>query len=341
MPSAHPEFADSQFLRECSILPASNIRLIDPSTDDFWTLIHGGHEHEPFDSTKREKCYAQLSETLRSLLSNQGPQTSLAEAESLQWIARYALRLGAWQLLSRCIGRLLSWVRSWLPTPYRLSLVTGLVAEWALASGNGKIAIIYASESFAWGSEPHRIRSYLAYAHLLMGSPRECRDELNFVLSHAATTQLPELSGRRPFTSLHEYRLTLLRQETWPQESFANLLKKCLDVESPLIVPQLALLADWAMFQSSNIALFPSSVIQLFVQQGRWRDLRLAELSSCNQLFLLTGDQHAWINKLDELAESLVWPEPSIVDRHYIDQLPTTILDDDPFFARRRMLCCI
>lgn len=343
MPRARDKSLDYQILRECAIRPISK-RATTTVDANFWTELRSGTLSARFDF---------LREQLKTVLTPEASVDSIEKTDLLQSIARYSLRMGAWTLLKQVISALLVQVRHEFSTQHRLSIATGLISEWALAAGDGQCASIYASESLAWGSETHRIRAYLAYASSLMGPPKSSRDRLNFELSRAATEQQALIQDRHQFTLLHHFRLVLLRKmdrlENAKIESLT--ISDCAEVgpvfdqckkSSNSVVSELAVFAYWVgNWNQDTVLSGPADEVACFHGNGRWRELQLIETMQGNNVEYLLEEERQWITMLDSLSEKLVWPQCPIVDKYYLDRLPTKIETATVYVAKRRLLCCI
>lgn len=338
----HQSF-DYQILRECAIRPIAK-KVITTVSENFWKELSSGNLSAQFDF---------LREQLKALLTPEISVDPIVKTDLLQAISRYSLRMGAWSLLKQVISALLLQVRHEFSTQHRLSIATGLMAEWALAAGDGQCASIYASESLSWGSETHRIRAYLAYASLLMGPAKSSRDRLNFELSRAATEQQALIQDRHQFTLLHHLRLVLLRMmdrlENAKIESLT--ISDCSEVDpvfdqckksSNSVVSEIAIFAYWVgKWNQDSVLSRSADEVACLHEKGRWRELQLIEAMQGNKVQYLTREERQWITMLDSLSEQLVWPQCPIVDKYYLDRLPTKIETTNVYDAKRRLLCCI
>lgn len=272
-----------------------------------------------------------------------------------QLMARAALRLGAWNLLSVLVRTQLRESRSACPTAYRLSRATGLVAEWALASGQPDIAIVYIDESLTHGTEQHRMRSYLGYANVLQNrSHFSPLDDIPFLLSIEATRRQVALGNRHMFSLLHAVRLrclSLLNNDCSPSQSelarvqsdYALLIEQAQPGSSPRF---LATLAVTVALPAGTISIAPGDLeaaIDFLFGAGRWRDLQLLHLTDPTRFPRLPPRAVAFIRQMDQLGH--VWtsqmPVAGPVDRELLAALPTGIQTANAREAQRRMLCCI
>ena len=132
-------------------------------------------------------------------------------ASALLSVSRLALRIGAWDLLGTVLPPALGMVRT-APQPRRLSVATGLVAEWALSRAEPLIACVYAAESLYHGSERQRLRGYLGLAYAMAG----CWDRARLLCEEAWSAQnlQAEAAAKAPFGALNLIRVEALRAMT-------------------------------------------------------------------------------------------------------------------------------
>jgi hypothetical protein len=231
-----------------------------------------------------------------------------------QLMARACLRLGAWRMLGSLLGTQLRELRASCPTPYRMSRATGLTAEWALAADQPALAIFYANESLAWGAEPHRIRSYLAYAT----HARQCGvaplDEIHFLLSTEATRLQASLKDRHVFSLLHTLRLRIIRHLLPKGTAHAdgwNTLKRdlifLLEAAPADSSPQHQGILSAALLPGACAPICSAEQVQSAVRalfrMGRWRDLILLHQSGPERFARLAANAVDFVAQLDARAE--------------------------------------
>jgi hypothetical protein len=330
-------------LRECCSVPSQRFVTDENETDGerFWKSSNGCHDIATGDCLSDKHSSKAMGDFLEDARSNSN--FDIEQAEDLGAICRYLLRIGAWRALSVAVDILINKTRHAFPTPFRLSIATGLITEWSLSSANGKLAILYASECLAWGHEVHRIRSYLAYAHLLMGAPRDAQDEMNLFLSRSSVLQHAILNDRKAFNQLHQYRTCLLSNSMCNTEESEELYAICNERVSPNseTVFRLATLARWAC-ATEEITL-DGEIVSFLLRRGRWRDLLIAECCKARGVTLFNERQREWIRELDALAKEFPIQNRSAIDRHYTSQLPRAPIEIRiaPNIAKMRLLCCI
>lgn len=270
-----------------------------------------------------------------------------------QLMARACLRLGSWNLLRSLLGAQLRECRALCPTPYRLSRATGLASEWALAAGLPEPAFAYGEESLSWGTEPHRIQSYLAYAHALQGRDAESPlGELPFLVSFEATLRQRALRERHAFSMLHSLRLRCLRLRVGSHppdvigfatiaEDFEALLRIAPPESAPrnLAVLALALATGSPQSLSSDDQLVEA--IEFLRETGRWRDLRLLFQADPRRFGDVSSSDLRLTKRLDALVPELALEPPGPVDRDLFALLPGRLETSNPDEARRRFFCCI
>ena len=270
-----------------------------------------------------------------------------------QLMARTCLRLGAWELLRGLLGAQLRECRSLCPTPYRLGRATGLAAEWALAAGLPEPAFAYIDESLAWGTEPHRAKSYFAYAHALQGGDANSPlGDLPWLMSFEATRCQPALSERHGFSILHALRHRCLRLlgdgRRDDGTAFATLdegfsaLRSIARVGSPqrhLAILAVAVVPGAQALLSSDDRL--ADAIAFLKEGGRWRDLSLLKQADCCRADEAGSHDFTLSTRLNSLVPELALEPPGPVDRDLLDMLPSSLTAATPDEARRRFLCCI
>lgn len=266
----------------------------------------------------------------------------LAGTLELQKIARAALRMGAWQLLGAVMRTLLYQLRAQCATPQRMSQACGLVAEWALAGLRSREAFIYCHESLAWGGEPHRIRSYLAYAQTSLEATGT-RDKIDLLLSTEATERQESLTGRRPFGNLHAFRLRCLQaasqqipcpeQEEWMHAG-----------ERKTAAHHLAICAAWAtqcVVSPSGEQPAPETALTFLRTSGRWRDWFLLSGAAPGACPAPRAEEQAFVGQVDALVDTLPRPPALTPDSLYLDELPHSLPPPTPHDCLKAFLCCI
>jgi hypothetical protein len=269
-----------------------------------------------------------------------------------QMMVRACLRLGAWRMLGSLLGTQLRELRASCPTPYRMSRATGLVTEWALAAAQPALAIFYANESLAWGAEPHRIRSYLAYATQARQCGSSPLDEIHFLLSTEATRLQASLEDRHVFSLLHTLRLRIIRNllpkcaahaEGWNtlKRDLMTLLEAAPEDSSPLHQGILsAALLPGSCSPICSAEQVQSAVCALF-RMGRWRDLTLLHQSDPERFTKLVPSAVDFVAQLDARSELIGLGPAGPADRPLLESLPLSITTDSPDEAALRFLSCI
>lgn len=355
-----PRHIDALFLREALVTELSHStapRTVSISAYDRSLLgdeVDGMHAwwrdpHFVFDDTFDHELA--LTAIRSALLSHRSVDVILVTLD-LQLMCRACLRLGAWNLLADLLGALIRLLRQSCPTPLRMSRVTGLIAEWSLAAGLPDLAMLYADESLAWGAEPHRIRSYIAYAlinqHPSISSPI---DQIHWFLSMEATRLQSALESRQIFALLHNLRLRCLSRLLSKTDSRLHdealllrdakpLMESTSASPIPLALGHLAL----ALCQDPSVAVGQqdrtTQACQILRHAGRWRDLMLLSMARPDLCGPLSEQSASWLKQLDGLTTEMNLPKAGPVDRDYLARLPRTMAAL-PHAASVRFLSCI
>ncbi len=309
------------------------------------------HHALPDASLPSKEAIQSLQDTLHWICSHSEWEASIATTVELQLIARMALRIGAWKLLKAALSFLLYQLRSHIPTPLKMSKATGLLTEWALSANIPSIAFIYGRESLMWGSEPHRIRSYLAYARACLKANTP-RDELDILLSLQATEHQIQIANRKAFGDLHEIRIGCLNilQPSPLLPSYRKALKtkirNFLESASPthsatfLVSCTLASMKNFNLEQVSPASLQDAQ--QWLTTSGRWRDRILLNQVNPEIFPTLTTGENDFLEELNALSSHFSpLPDCETVDGPYLNELPINVLCDSTNQAHFAALSCI
>lgn len=241
-------------------------------------------------------------------------------AAALLSVARLALRMGAWQLLGTVLPCAIGLARS-APQSRRLSVATGLVAEWALVCGQPRTACLYASESLYHGSERQRIRGYLGLAHAMAG----CWDRARLLCEEAWSAQnlQEEAAAKAPFGALNLIRIESLRTiaEDSPvyldaaRQRFHNSRQRF--AQSPSPIPQLhsrlALALATEHCESRKMHEEIHAIQDDLFREGRWRDGELIDRKAgagkppCKK-------RQEIVSSLDAMGNDFELPSPWCID---------------------------
>lgn len=256
-------------------------------------------------------------------------------------VSRVALRTGAWKLLASTLPAGLSLARQ-RPQKRRLSVATGLVAEWALAAGHSRIACIYATESLRHGSENQRIQGYLGFAHALAAQ----WDYAFLLLGNALAVQNTQegAGDRKAFGASNLIRAYAIRSimdrsrhhldeagrrfREWHSLLHSN------QSSMPAVTARVALcLAHMA----HHLPLDADMDLDLreILNRGRWRDLILLE-SFLPDLCLLESTHYAAIDRLNEINCGKL-PKASLVDEG-LSELPEVLTSRNTGIPEKRPL---
>lgn len=326
------------------------LSMIPPARDGAWW--RQSHALPTSLNLTNERALEILRDTLEWIVDHRSEEWSLVTTLELQGIARASLRIGAWKLLQSTLYHLFDSLRTYLPTPQRMSRATGLLTEWALASRHPDIAFIYSQESLAWGGEPHRIRSYMAYARSCFQSTGP-RDEIDILLSTQAVERQPGLSSREIFGKLHEIRLdslALLNAPPPARQTKVDLIREKIfqffkgfphdtTAATHLVRCTAAVMKEYLgdIIPSSDLA----AAIRGLTESGRWRDRRLLNQIDPSLFSPLLPEETAFVEGLDQLSSILKKDAFLTPDSFYLDMLPTSISqisDQDVLIC---FLCCI
>lgn len=330
-------------------------RLLSPPTqagDAWWRQSNA----LPPSELLADQAVAFLRQALAQASKNESPGAVIETTLELQKMARALLRIGAWKLLRPVLRMLLDQLRSGLPSPRRMSQATGLTAEWALAAVRPRVAFIYNQESLAWGCEPHRIRSYLAYARACL-NPESMRDELDLSLSMHATERQESLSGRTIFNELHQIRLNCLALLVGPvgstevdrdaiQRQFQAFFDRhSTDEPKPSAATHLVtcaaaaikgLLADISVSEGAV-----DSSLRFLAETGRWRDRQLLHQIAPSRFAPLSSQESDLVEGLNQTAASVPTDDFETPDSPYLASLPPTVEQPSVREALIAFLCCI
>lgn len=290
-----------------------------------------------------------LHDALMQAANPQSAEDIPGSTLELQKIARLALRIGSWKLLQPVLRILLDQLRSQLPTSRRMSQATGLIAEWALASLQPQIALIYSQESLAWGAEPHRIRSYVAYAHACLKTG-SVRDDMDMLLSMQAAERQALLSDRIVFGKLHQIRLACLTPSDGTSRFFSTSIENLTAMVQNFLRdsnpdhPATHLAACAAAASEIDLGEFTFAVqsgINFLIRSGRWRDRLLLNQIDPSRFASLSLHEEKLVSSLNEIAAALP-DDPSVTpDSLYLPILPSSALQASPQEALTAFLCCI
>lgn len=205
-------------------------------------------------------------------------------AAALLSVSRLALRLGAWELLGKVLPGALGIVRS-SPQSRRLSVATGLVAEWALARADHRTACLYTSDSLYHGSERQRLRGYLGLAYAMAGS----WDRARLLCEEAWSAQnlQAETAGRAPFGALNLIRVEALRAMAENSEvrlenarrrfgTYSRFFETSLS-RIPILHGRLALALASTSINGMNCSDEVFAIGRALAEEGRWRDCTLID----------------------------------------------------------------
>lgn len=275
-----------------------------------------------FSEFSAEQEVSALREALTNLFAADHSVQILSGTLELQLIARSSLRLGAWKLLQKTLGYLLFQLRSHCPSPQRMSRACGLLAEWALADLNYPIAMIYGQESLVWGGEPHRIRSYLAYAQA-SESKRDSRAEIDLLLSTEAVNRHSHLSERKGFSHLHAYRIACLQSIATNTRfpGFENWEPSTESASSPVHLAHCAFWATQTFQNNAESSAPPIESLKLLRNSGRWRDRLILSQLTAHPLLSLSADESSFLHELDKLSELFPVIPSQIPDGPYLADL--------------------
>lgn len=260
---------------------------------------------------------------------------------SLLSVSRIALRTGAWKLLARTLPAGLALARN-CPQRRRLSVATGLVAEWALAAGHSRLACIYATESLRHGSENQRIQGYLGFAYALASQ----WDYTFLLLGNALAVQNSQSNtrDRRAFGASNLVRAYAIRAiMTSSYEDLEEAERRFRDWHSVMHSNPSSMPASTALV-ALNVGKVahgqpPDEIMELvlddILKHGRWRDLLALERLlpiPCP----LEPKQRAAIAHLNTLKVDGL-PAVSLVDEA-ISELPMFVPQEHNFATEKRPL---
>lgn len=272
---------------------------------------------------------ARSVENMRGLLKDlteiqQGLDPALV---GVAWVlcSRHFLRAGCWELLDLASRHLMGAVRC-LPPCKLQGIAAGLMAEWALASGNGKVAMVYARESLGSRSEVQRIRGYLALAHAVIGD----RDGsiVQTLCAYEATQQQADLAGRSDFAKLQQLRVRLLLD--LPPEAITDFAD-----------PDVRAMATMALWLRDPTVVFSQALgeaIDRLWRSGRARDILLLRDVLPAEHMPNVVKAERFRESFDSLREGLP-PPPAypITDGEALETLPSSLAHLPP----QTLWCCI
>lgn len=249
-------------------------------------------------------------------------------ASALLSIARVGLRCGAWQLLGKVLGQGLAWSRL-RPQKRRLSVASGLVAEWALASGETRVAFTYARESLRHGAETQRIKGYLGFAHALADNWSQAflffREAL---ASQKAQAVIHDRSAFGEANLIKAYALKAMNRREMDclqhaKARFSEAAESLTSVKSTFPINTAALSIAYAeQALQGTTAIDTKKIIQDIEMAGRWRDCIF--FARMGQEYAGLPDRiHAIIRELDALAQ--YFPEVESLVDEVLTYLPKNI----------------
>lgn len=304
-----------------------------PLWDFPWMLPHGVtapmpaglmcilHELNAFPEEPQPDSPERMDELLNRLTDFSSDDSCRAPLQ-IAWVLgfRHAIRAGSWELLAWISHALIQGSRHMPPCKLQ-GIAAGLLAEWALAAGDGKTAMIYARESLGSRGEVQRIRGYLALAHALIGDTDGAR--VQTLCAREATRQQANLSSCADFAQLQHLRIQLLLGDVEPSPTLGSFRLPT--------VRAMAGLAIWLRHPSLVTQAGLDEAVEELWRRGRLRDLLLAAPCLPARFTERIELAAAYRDRYDLICKTL--PAPSaypVTDGENLQALPSSLRELPP-----------